>query len=215
MAVNSHVAMEDSNLTLNQLKKESFPFVFQCKGCNDIIGDSSNFISSDQELEVISLNAVTSLVSPLECLETSTEGADMGSTFRPLQCKSCNSVIGRVYRTTPKEFDHLRSMYCLDIEHIRSYQIGSVSGTRNGPVSSDEILEIPTAKALATRIAKIESVILMLVERMGLAEDTMNKQNDSSISTNKTLENKMDCQDTALQENDRNEGNKPSKKKRK
>lgn len=50
---------------------------------------------------------------------------------------------------------------------------------------------------------------------MGLAEDTMNKQNDSSISTNKTLENKMDCQDTALQENDRNEGNKPSKKKRK
>ena len=56
MAVNSHVAMEDSSLTLNQLKKESFPFVFQCKGCNDIIGDSSNFISSDQELEVISLN---------------------------------------------------------------------------------------------------------------------------------------------------------------
>ena len=50
---------------------------------------------------------------------------------------------------------------------------------------------------------------------MGLAEDTMNKQHDSSISTNKTLENKMDCQDTALQENDRNEGNKPSKKKRK
>jgi len=30
------------------------------------------------------------------------------STFMPLQCKSCKSAIGRIYRTTPRELDHLR-----------------------------------------------------------------------------------------------------------
>lgn len=57
MAVNSHTEPEQSNLTLNlSPKEERLPFVFQCKGCNNIIGDSSAFTSSDQELEVICLN---------------------------------------------------------------------------------------------------------------------------------------------------------------
>lgn len=57
MAVNSHTELEQSNLTLNLSRKEEhLPFVFQCKGCNNILGDSSAFTSSDQELEVICLN---------------------------------------------------------------------------------------------------------------------------------------------------------------
>ena len=57
MAVNSHTEPEQSNLRLNlSPKEERLPFVFQCKGCNNIIGDSSAFTSSDQELEVICLN---------------------------------------------------------------------------------------------------------------------------------------------------------------
>ena len=48
------------------------------------------------------------------------------------------------------------------------------------------------------------------MERMGLAED---KENDSTVSTNQTVDNKMDCQDT-LQDKE-HKGSKPSKKKRK
>ena len=52
MAANSHI--EESNLTFTHSQvKECSPFVFQCKGCRNIIGDSFAFVSSDQELEVI------------------------------------------------------------------------------------------------------------------------------------------------------------------
>lgn len=51
----------------------------------------------------------------------------------------------------------------------------------------------------------------MLMERMGLAED---KENDSTVSANQTVDNKMDCQDT-LQDKDHSKGSRPSKKKRK
>ena len=60
-------------------------------------------------------------------------------------------------------------------------------------------------------IKQIESVILMLMERMGLAED---KENDSTVSTNQTRDNIMDCQDT-VQDKDHSRGSKPNKKKRK
>lgn len=56
---------------------------------------------------------------------------------------------------------------------------------------------------------QIESVILMLMERMGLAED---KENDSTVSMNQTRDNKMDCQDT-LQDKDHSKGSKPKKRK--
>lgn len=38
------------------------------------------------------------------------------STFRPLHCSACDLIIGRVYKTTPKEFDifrYGRSMLCM------------------------------------------------------------------------------------------------------
>ncbi|CAH3022312.1 unnamed protein product [Porites evermanni] len=207
MAVNSHTEPEQSNFTLNLSRKEErLPFVFQCKGCNNIIGDSSAFTSSDQELEVICLNAVTSLVSSQECLETSTEGPDMGSTFRPLQCMSCKSVIGRVYRTTPRELDHFRDMFCLDVEHIRSYQVGSGSATQSIAGESDDFLDVPSAKALQNRITKIECVILMLMERMGL-QDLTSKENNSTMSSNSHV--------TAEEEDNEKPEYKPSKKKRK
>ena len=44
---------------------------------------------------------------------------EFSSTFMPLQCKSCKSYIGRIYRTTPRELDHLRYTFeCLHV--IRS-----------------------------------------------------------------------------------------------
>ena len=41
---------------------------------------------------------------------------EFSSTFMPLQCKSCKSHIGRIYRTTPRELDHLR--YTCECLHV-------------------------------------------------------------------------------------------------
>ncbi|KAJ7365739.1 hypothetical protein OS493_002455 [Desmophyllum pertusum] len=212
MAANSR---EESNLTaVDQLKtEESLPVVFQCSACNGIFGDSCAWVSSDRELELICVNSVTSLVSLGECLETSTQGADIGSTFMPLQCKSCNSSIGRIYRTTPRELDHLRNLYCLDVEQIKSYQVGSMNGTHvNGmsSLSSEEVLDLPTAKTLQQGIHKIESVIIMMLERLtsleaGLGNKTNQEDTNSDLSASQ-----VPAKDIS-RDNDR----KPNKKKRK
>ncbi|XP_068741550.1 protein Mis18-alpha-like isoform X2 [Montipora capricornis] len=155
MAANSRVT--EPNLTLDQSIRDSSPIViFQCKGCKSILGDSSAFVASDRELEVICVNGVTSVVTSAEVLETSTEGADMGSTFRPLHCSSCQLIIGRVYKTTPKEFDHFRNMFCFDSEQIDSYQVGSLSEKQSTALNTEQILDIATARTLETRISKLK-----------------------------------------------------------
>lgn len=108
------------------------------------------------------------------------------STFIPIHCKSCSSPIGRIYQTTPKDLDHLRNQYCLDMEHIRSYQVGSEDGMQTLP--AEEVLGIPTAKVLQQGIHKIESVVLMLLERLTLLEKEVkgNKANMEDDETNLT-----------------------------
>ena len=58
MAANSHVT--EPNLTLDQSIRDSSPIViFQCKGCKSVLGDSSAFVASDRELEVICVNGMS------------------------------------------------------------------------------------------------------------------------------------------------------------
>ncbi|KAL9986950.1 hypothetical protein ACROYT_G001168 [Oculina patagonica] len=216
MAVNSHVESDVS--TVDQLKTDgSLPVVFQCSTCNNIFGDSCAWVASDRELEVICVNSVTSVVSLGEGLETSTQGADIGSTFMPLQCKSCKSLIGRIYRTTPKELDHLRNLYCLDVEHIKSYQVGSEKGKQTLPAG--EVLDLPTAKTLQDGIFKIESVIMMLIERLtsleaALGDRSNTEDSNTAISASKAMNNDMDSQ-VSVKDTSRENDRKPSKKKRK
>ncbi|XP_074632885.1 uncharacterized protein LOC141891771 isoform X2 [Acropora palmata] len=200
MAANSLVPA-DSNLTFEQSFKEGSPVVFQCKSCKSIVGDSCAFVSSDRELEVICVSAVTSIVTLGDVLETSTEGADMGSTFRPLHCSACDLIIGRVYKTTPKEFD------------IFSYQVGSVVDRQNTSVTTEKILDIPTAKMLETRISKIECVVMMLLEKMGQVGDSTNTENVSTMAENQPMESSIDCCDT-MEEKEKDKVKKTSKKKR-
>ncbi|XP_074632892.1 protein Mis18-alpha-like isoform X3 [Acropora palmata] len=183
MAANSLVPA-DSNLTFEQSFKEGSPVVFQCKSCKSIVGDSCAFVSSDRELEVICVSAVTSIVTLGDVLETSTEGADMG-----------------------------RNMFCFNGEHIDSYQVGSVVDRQNTSVTTEKILDIPTAKMLETRISKIECVVMMLLEKMGQVGDSTNTENVSTMAENQPMESSIDCCDT-MEEKEKDKVKKTSKKKR-
>lgn len=177
------------------------------------MGDSCAFVSSDRELEVICVSAVTSIVTLGDVLETSTEGPDMGSTFRPLHCSACDLIIGRVYKTTPKEFDIFRNMFCFNGEHIDSYQVGSVVDRQNTSATTEKILDIPTAKMLETRIAKVECVVMMLLEKVGQVVDSTNTENVSTMAEKEPMESSIDCCDT-MEEKEKDKVKKTSKKKR-
>jgi len=54
-------------------------------------------------------------------LETSKGDFDYGSTFNRLICKNCNEYVGRTYRTTTPELDHIRGKFSFDLKNILMY----------------------------------------------------------------------------------------------
>ncbi|XP_077361973.1 protein Mis18-alpha [Festucalex cinctus] len=46
-----------------------------------------------------------------------------------LVCAGCHTVLGMIYKSTPKNLDHMRSTFCINVAHIDSYTLGSASQT--------------------------------------------------------------------------------------
>ncbi|TMW69716.1 hypothetical protein Poli38472_001872 [Pythium oligandrum] len=99
------------------------PVVFQCGTCRSIFGDSYSFVSSNAELLLVTLNAVTNVAVAPEAL-TAKDGPDIGSAFQELLCKQCQTVLGRKYLTTPNNLDAIRGLYSFSTTCIASYQLG-------------------------------------------------------------------------------------------
>jgi hypothetical protein len=106
--------------------------VLQCKSCRTIVGDTSSMLSFNRESFIMTLQS-TSLSSTVsgayflesnsnvvvdDELETSKEESDYGSTFSNLYCRNCQEWIGRKYRTTSPELDHLRGNFTLSLGQL-------------------------------------------------------------------------------------------------
>ncbi|EDQ85828.1 uncharacterized protein MONBRDRAFT_28871 [Monosiga brevicollis MX1] len=102
------------------------PLVFQCDGCRRIVGDSFNWVDSNQELNVITLSRAPESLRVMERMETSTQGPDLGSTYRYFLC-ACGMNLGRIYHTTPPQLDYLRGFYTYDLKALQSYTLGTGS----------------------------------------------------------------------------------------
>ncbi|KAK9760022.1 hypothetical protein K7432_016380 [Basidiobolus ranarum] len=85
----------------------SAPLVFQCNACRSIVGDSYSWVCATKELNSVSLYGKSDQVQLGEELLTSNSGFDIGSTYIPLTC-SCDVILGKVYKTTPRLLDNVR-----------------------------------------------------------------------------------------------------------
>ena len=150
------------------------PLVFQCKSCGVIVGDSWTMQSSDEGMETITL-AAASNVSRAQEPVTSKEGADMGSTFHLLHCAKCEALLGRVYLTTARQLDPLRDMFTFSTAAVTSYLLGSseFAAPGFGTVAStgEAGVNAPPASASADDITKLQSLILVLDDRVSELED--------------------------------------------
>ncbi|GLD95620.1 hypothetical protein PINS_up004297 [Pythium insidiosum] len=147
------------------------PVVFQCGTCRCIFGDSYSFVSSNAELLLVTLSAVTNVAVGPEPL-TSKEGPDLGSSFLELLCKQCQTVLGRQYLTTPMALDPIRSLYSFSTSCIASYQLGypQLSQAASGataPPSVDEIKKANDACVDAVNVLSMDrQELLRLREEM-------------------------------------------------
>ncbi|CAI5706579.1 hypothetical protein KXD40_006469 [Peronospora effusa] len=107
-----------------EMEEDSLPLVvFQCSTCRSIFGDSYAFVSSTEQLWLVTLSHVTNVTLAPE-VQTASAGLDAGSSYYELLCHNCQAVLGRKYLTTPVILDGIRDLFSFSTEAITSYTLG-------------------------------------------------------------------------------------------
>ncbi|XP_066284045.1 uncharacterized protein [Branchiostoma lanceolatum] len=155
------------------------PVVFQCQRCREILADSLAFIDplkgpkASVEMGYVSFSAVTESVTiGKDTSSTKKTDKDYGCFYLPLSCSGCGSVIGKMYTSTPREFDALRDAYTININKVTNYSLGSGHSI---PQSNQGA--IVTAKDMIdNEMSKVRQVVVTLSERVTFLEQVMKEE---------------------------------------
>lgn len=101
--------------------------VFQCRHCDAILGDTSDWLKAVDDTGFIALGDVRagSVYASGETVEvTSKFRIDNGAEYKSLHCLKCNAKVGLYYLKTGKFDKTLKNAYLFDTGDIKSYQVG-------------------------------------------------------------------------------------------
>ncbi|XP_051031008.1 protein Mis18-alpha-like [Phodopus roborovskii] len=102
-----------------------YPLVFLCARCRRPLGDSLTWVTSQEDSSCILLRCVSSNVSVDREQKLSKCKDEDGCILETLSCTGCSLRLGYVYKCTPKSLDYKRDLFCLSVEAIESYTLGS------------------------------------------------------------------------------------------
>ncbi|XP_037380931.1 protein Mis18-alpha [Talpa occidentalis] len=105
--------------------EEEMPLVFLCSGCRRPLGDSLSWVMSQEDTNCILLRCVSCNVSVDKEQILSKRKNENGCILQTLYCAGCSLNLGFLYRCTPKGLDYKRDLFCLSVEAIESYILGS------------------------------------------------------------------------------------------
>ncbi|XP_004675403.1 PREDICTED: protein Mis18-alpha [Condylura cristata] len=106
-------------------REEEMPLVFLCSGCRRPLGDSLSWVMSQEDTNCILLRSVSCNVSVDKEQILSKRKNENGCILQTLYCAGCSLNLGFVYKCTPKGLDYKRDLFCLSVEAIESYVLGS------------------------------------------------------------------------------------------
>ncbi|XP_030058008.1 protein Mis18-alpha isoform X2 [Microcaecilia unicolor] len=145
---------------LSTVGSEHIPMVFLCTGCGIVLADSCGLVGNELQDEVVLFSVVSSNVSVATEQKLSKTSSDFGCLFEELTCNGCSKTIGRIYRCTPKVLDFKRDLFCLDIDSIESYILGS---TKQQIISEKEDpISLESRAALEEELEKTKTVLSVL-----------------------------------------------------
>ncbi|XP_077449067.1 protein Mis18-alpha [Stigmatopora argus] len=115
------------SLPVAETDNEDAPLVFICEKCKLLVGDSLSWEGSDDEQNHIHLKRVTNNVLVSKGTRLHQVGKGVPCVIVDLVCRGCQSVLGMMYKSTPKSMDHKRFTHCFIVAKIDSYMLGSGS----------------------------------------------------------------------------------------
>ncbi|XP_007939501.1 protein Mis18-alpha [Orycteropus afer afer] len=136
------------------------PLVFLCSGCRRPLGDSLSWVTSQEDSDCILLRCVSCNVSVDKEQKLSKRTHENGCILETLYCTGCSLQLGYIYRCTPKNLDFKRDLFCLNVEAIESYILGS---SEKQIVSEDkELFNLESRVEIEKSLKQMEDVLKAL-----------------------------------------------------
>ncbi|XP_037067789.1 protein Mis18-alpha-like [Peromyscus leucopus] len=140
------------------------PLVFLCSRCRRPLGHSLTWVTSQEDSNCILLRCVSSNVSVDKEQKLSKCKGEDGCILGTLYCTGCSLRLGYVYRCTPKNLDSKRDLFCLSVEAIESYTLGS---SEKQIVSEDkELLNLESRVEIEKSVKQMEDVLKALLMKL-------------------------------------------------
>ncbi|XP_053421654.1 protein Mis18-alpha [Nycticebus coucang] len=139
---------------------EERPLVFLCAGCRRPLGDSLSWVTNQEDTNCILLRSVSRNVSVDKEQKLSKREKENGCILETLYCTGCSLNLGYVYRCTPRDLDCKRDLFCLSVEAIESYTLGS---SEKQIVSEDkELFNLESRVEIEKSLKQMEDVLKAL-----------------------------------------------------
>ncbi|XP_026369481.1 protein Mis18-alpha [Ursus americanus] len=152
-------------------EEEDRPLVFLCSGCRRPLGDSMSWVTSQEDTNCILLRCVSRNVSVDKEQILSKRKNENGCILEPLHCAGCSLSLGYVYRCTPKNLDYKRDLFCLSVEAIESYILGS---SEKQIVSEDkELFNLESRVEIEKSLKQMEDVLKALQTKLWEVESKL------------------------------------------
>ncbi|XP_036705403.1 protein Mis18-alpha [Balaenoptera musculus] len=152
-------------------EEEDRPLVFLCSGCRRPLGDSLSWVTSQEDTNCILLRCVSCNVSVDKEQILSKRKNENGCILETLYCAGCSLNLGYIYRCTPKNLDYKRDLFCLSVEAIESYVLGS---SEKQIVSEDkELFNLESRVEIEKSLKQMEDVLKALQTKLWEVESKL------------------------------------------
>ncbi|XP_059207572.1 protein Mis18-alpha isoform X2 [Centropristis striata] len=160
--------------------EEDEPVVFICGKCKLPVGDSMSWDGSEDVQNQIRLKRVTDNV----VMGTSTRMHEISKQsvclIVDLICRGCDSVLGMVYSSTPKDLDHKRFAFFFNVANIDSYVLGSASQMLAAEGPEEQPVTLESRGTVEQQLAEMKLLVLSMAQRLEEIEFGLMEESDAA-----------------------------------
>ncbi|XP_077401818.1 protein Mis18-alpha [Vanacampus margaritifer] len=142
------------------------PVVFFCSKCKLPVGDSMSWEGTQHKQSHIHLKRVTNNV--LVGKDTRLHEAGKGSLclIVDLVCAGCHTVLGMIYKSTPKNLDHMRATFCVNVAHIDSYVLGSSCQKSSAEGADEQPLTLEYRGRVEQMLNEMKTLVVSMAQHV-------------------------------------------------
>uniref|UniRef100_A0A4W6FWU4 Protein Mis18-alpha n=1 Tax=Lates calcarifer TaxID=8187 RepID=A0A4W6FWU4_LATCA len=170
------------------------PVVFICGKCKLPVGDSLSWDGSEDGQNQIRLKRESGfsglswgLTSTVHCIMSVcgvlvvgvTDNVLVGEDTRlyeaskkslclitDLFCQGCSSVLGMIYASTPKNLDHKRFAFCLNVADIDSYILGSANQMLAAEGPKEQPVTLEYRGIVEQQLTEMKMLVMSMAQRL-------------------------------------------------